>query len=322
MGIHNWTIHAPLAVLDIETTGLNPARDHILEIAIYRLTPYHVPPFSSALNTLVQPTGPVAEWGQDIHGIVPADVSDAPSFEEIAALIVEGVAGAIVVAHNAVFDIGFLRHNFQKMDIDFDVPFICTQELPGALGLGPAQKHGSGPSMAGLCQYFNVSRTNAHTARGDAQALAFAMMGMWTTMINNGITTYGELAALSLTGFGQSFAKEPMRARIAARCLSSGRPKIRGGVLESNVAQEVLSYGEQVRHAALTNGFTRTQIQHLRRVRHERGITADKMRACHAQALCAVLNNVLLDDSVDDREEARIQATVRALRDLGWAPGD
>ena len=93
-----------LAVLDTETTGLDPLLDEILEIAIVDENG------DVLLNSLVRPTRNTS-WpeAQRIHGISPADVANAPTLEELAQQIHDSVEKRKVVIYNAEFDAEFLK---------------------------------------------------------------------------------------------------------------------------------------------------------------------------------------------------------------------
>ncbi|WP_075881820.1 3'-5' exonuclease [Vreelandella massiliensis] len=89
--------------LDTETTGLDPGRDELLEIAI-------VDDQGNALvNTLIRPQRR-KQWqkAQRIHGIEPSDVRGAPTLEDVLPDVVAAISGARLVIYNAVFDMGFL----------------------------------------------------------------------------------------------------------------------------------------------------------------------------------------------------------------------
>ncbi|WP_108651249.1 3'-5' exonuclease [Dongshaea marina] len=92
-----------LAILDTETTGLNPETDELLEIAICDQFGNPI------LNSLVRPVNKT-KWpeAQAIHGITPADVASAPTLGELAPKIREAVAGRTIVIYNRKFDAPFL----------------------------------------------------------------------------------------------------------------------------------------------------------------------------------------------------------------------
>lgn len=73
-------VETPLAIVDVETTGLKPDPDRVIEIAVVRIDPGEAPRL--VLDTLVNPGRDIA--ATDIHGIADEDVVDAPIFSEIA----------------------------------------------------------------------------------------------------------------------------------------------------------------------------------------------------------------------------------------------
>lgn len=88
--------------LDTETTGLDPALDRIVELAI--VDEYGLP----LLNTLVNPQRAIPAQATAIHGITDAMVQDAPTLEALMPLILAAVAGRVLVIYNASYDMAFL----------------------------------------------------------------------------------------------------------------------------------------------------------------------------------------------------------------------
>ena len=111
----------PLAVIDFETTGLTPGVDRVVEVAVARLEPGCEPQL--VLDTLVNPQRRVA--ATEIHGITDEDVSDAPSFAEVAGDLVEALAGCVVTAYNVYFDISFLSHELKSAGLNHVPPHMC-----------------------------------------------------------------------------------------------------------------------------------------------------------------------------------------------------
>ncbi len=100
----------PLAVLDTETTGLEPALGHrVIEIAILRLENRRE---VAQINELINPGRPIPPEASRIHRIYDGDVVTAPPFAYFADRIQELLDGALVVAHNAVFDASFVANEW------------------------------------------------------------------------------------------------------------------------------------------------------------------------------------------------------------------
>ena len=113
-------------MLDLETTGGNPVSDRIIEIALVRVEDgREVVRWSS----LVNPGRWVSPFITNLTGIDNAMVADAPSFEDVAARLLELLDGTVLVAHNARFDHGFLKNAFSRMQIDLRVRVLCTVRL-------------------------------------------------------------------------------------------------------------------------------------------------------------------------------------------------
>lgn len=108
----------PYVAIDIETTGLDPAADRVIEFAA-------CDEGGVESATLVRPDGEIELTGP--HGLTHADLAGAPAFESIAWRVRKLLAGRVVVAHNAAFDLAFLRAEFERIGRRLPpVPMICT----------------------------------------------------------------------------------------------------------------------------------------------------------------------------------------------------
>ncbi len=148
--------------LDLETTGLDPQRDAIIEIGAVRFQGETV---LDTYSTLVNPRRAIPPRIQQLTGIRDADVVRAPTIDqvlpELLAFVGPEVAG--VVAHNAPFDLGFLR----TRGVQFQRPALDTHELATILLPGQASY-----SLGELCRHFGIDLQDAHRALGDALAAA------------------------------------------------------------------------------------------------------------------------------------------------------
>jgi DNA polymerase-3 subunit epsilon len=101
---------APIAYLDVETTGLSPAHgDRVCEVAALRCEGTTV---VDALQQLVNPQRPVSPGALAVHGISDATLSLAPTFDTLADDLAELLEGAVFVGHNAAFDLDFISSEF------------------------------------------------------------------------------------------------------------------------------------------------------------------------------------------------------------------
>ncbi|SFN17066.1 DNA polymerase-3 subunit epsilon [Formivibrio citricus] len=115
----------PLAFVDLETTGANPLRDRITEIGLVLVQDGRVESWSS----LVNPGVPIPPFIQNLTGIDDAMVADAPAFADLAQTVLAKLEGRLFIAHNARFDYGFLKSEFQRLGIHFRARVLCTVQL-------------------------------------------------------------------------------------------------------------------------------------------------------------------------------------------------
>jgi ATP-dependent Lhr-like helicase len=154
----------PFAVVDIETTGFAPLlNDRIVEISIVQTDLNGIP--TSQWSTLVNPlrtAGPT-----HIHGITDGDLTDAPTWGQVVDWVTDQLAGRIVVAHNAGFDLSFINIEFERADLDPpEWPVLDTLELAAIASDSPDR------SLHSCCKAAGIRLENAHTAAGDAAATA------------------------------------------------------------------------------------------------------------------------------------------------------
>jgi DNA polymerase III epsilon subunit-like protein len=156
---------AAYAVVDVETTGLDPEADRVLEVAIVRTdaTGRVTTEYASTLD----PGGPVRLT--EIHGLTDQAVLGAPAFPDVAAAVAARLTGAVVVGHNVGFDLAFLRAEYRRAGIAMPVfPALCTRMLAERLGRTPAD----GWNLASCCLDAGVTQLAPHTALGDARSTA------------------------------------------------------------------------------------------------------------------------------------------------------
>ncbi len=157
------------AVVDLETTGLSPARDAVLEIGLVLADGDGR--VEREWSTLVHPSpGRTVEVGPSrIHGLVAEDLDGAPSIAQVADLLVSELAGRVVVAHNARFDVGFLTAALGRTGHlvgQARVPRMCTMEW--ARHFVPVHSR----RLTSCCEAAGVVIGRHHSALDDAEAAA------------------------------------------------------------------------------------------------------------------------------------------------------
>jgi DNA polymerase III subunit epsilon len=156
-------------VLDTETTGVDAANgDRIVEIGCIELL-NHIPTGRS-FHAYLNPQRSMSQGAFDVHGLSDAFLADKPIFAAIADSFATFIAGARLVIHNAMFDVGFLNAEFGKLgrrpiqaDLVIDTLALARRKHPGASN-----------SLDALCSRYGIdnSRRTKHGALLDAEILA------------------------------------------------------------------------------------------------------------------------------------------------------
>jgi DNA polymerase-3 subunit epsilon len=159
----NLQLKRPLAVIDLETTGINTGTDKIVEIAIVKIMPDET---RQVKRKLLNPEMPISKASSDIHGITNEMVKDAPTFRQVANEIKQFLENCDIAGYNSnKFDIPVLVEEFLRIGIDFkfesrklvDVQKIFYQMEPRTLS-------------AAYKFYCNKELVNAHSAEADVMA--------------------------------------------------------------------------------------------------------------------------------------------------------
>ena len=156
-------LDAPLAIVDLETTGAHPAHHRVTEIAVIEVDGGEV---AGEWSTLVNPGTSIPPAIQALTGITNAMVADAPSFGALAAQLHERLAGRVLVAHNARFDYGFLRQEFERAGLPFRAQTLCTVKLSRRLYPAHARHN-----LDSVMQRHGIACKARHRAMGDADAV-------------------------------------------------------------------------------------------------------------------------------------------------------
>ncbi len=165
---------AAYVVLDVETTGLNPASDKIIEIGAVRIENGKE---VAAYSKLIDPEMPIPEKVQQLTHISDGDVHGMPTIESVIEEFHEFCKGAILVAHNASFDMAFFKRAFGAAKLDFSHPKLDTLTLARCL-LPDNKSH----KLGDLCKHFGILLDKAHRAVHDARAtstLLLKLIGMY-----------------------------------------------------------------------------------------------------------------------------------------------
>lgn len=166
-------------VVDVETTGLSPAKDRIIELAILDVTKWMTLPETPSEDKLVvkswliNPDQEISAQAYKIHGISNTDVRACPKFSELADEIWKALGNSVVIAHEAAFDIGFLAAEFRAVGRVYQPQNICT--LKAARQIYPAlESH----KLGALNVAFALNCLKAHRASSDVKTAAALFLKM------------------------------------------------------------------------------------------------------------------------------------------------
>ena len=157
-------IDGSFVVFDVETTGLNSQQDVLIELGAVKIENGQI---VDRFSSFIQPGRTIPPKITELTGITDEMVADAPLPDAVVSSFADFVGGSVLVAHNANFDMGFLRVALENADKPCDFCYMDTLTLCRALF--PHQKrHG----LAAMVKLLDINLTNHHRAVDDAEATA------------------------------------------------------------------------------------------------------------------------------------------------------
>jgi DNA polymerase III epsilon subunit len=162
----DWKLHAPFTFFDLETTGLSPKKNRIIELAAIRL---ERDASRREFSTLINPGISIPPEAMAIHGISDEMVKDAPSFADAGKVFLEFSFGSVLVAHNASFDLAFLQESLFR-----DNMCLCEEKTIDSIKIFKRIFPGlPSYSLSFLRSYFGINPRSgrAHRALADVEVL-------------------------------------------------------------------------------------------------------------------------------------------------------
>ena len=197
-------------VFDTETTGLDPnGGDEIVQIAAIRVVNGRKVP-GEVIDQLVDPGRRIPPKATEIHGITDAMVAGAPGIAEAGAYFHRFAHRAVLVAHNAPFDLAFFHRHAGAIGAAFDNPVLDTVLLSAIL-FGQQEEH----TLDALAARFGVviPEKDRHTALGDTLATAEVFLRMIPMLEAKGLRSYRDVLAAMAQN---SRLMREMKARVEA----------------------------------------------------------------------------------------------------------
>lgn len=298
------------AVVDLETTGLYPSTDRVVEVAIVQLSANAE--IVSEFCTLINPCRDIGPTR--IHGIRAADVTGAPTFAAAAATVWQLLSGRVLVAHNAAFDVRFLEAEFNRCGVGLPPPpVMCTMQLASYyLRDLPAR------SLTACCGCAGIEISRHHSALDDARAAAHLLArfraahrqvpGSWQESFIQAararwVPSPGEAQFQPVTRDQPALRRASQRAPLADLVDrlprgSSGDLDVYLGVLDRVLEDRMVSGDELAKLSALAV---------------ELGLTHDTAKRAHREYLKQVSCAVWRDGRVTEAERADLLEVAQLL---------
>lgn len=148
-------------VLDLETTGLNPKTDRIIEIGAAKVKDLQV---VQTFSTFVNPGRSLTERVTKLTGITNEDLTDAPVIDDIIENLLEFIGDDVLLGQNIIFDYSFVKKAAVNKKLKFEKNGIDTLRIARRFLTDLESR-----TLGALCDYYNISFT-AHRALNDALA--------------------------------------------------------------------------------------------------------------------------------------------------------
>jgi len=226
-------------VVDLETTGGRARADDtgggwdaITEIGAVKVRGGEI---IGELATLIDPGRAIPPQIVQLTGITTAMVCDAPRIESVLPAFLEFCRGAVLVAHNAGFDIGFLRAAAERAQLPWPgPPVLCTVKLARRV---LTRDEAPSVRLSELARLFRATTTPTHRALDDARATVDVLHGLLERIGNQGVHTLAEL---------RGYLPDVTTAQRRNRKLADALPNSPGVYLFRGPSEEVLYVGTAV----------------------------------------------------------------------------
>ncbi|MBP9707399.1 MAG: 3'-5' exonuclease [Oligoflexales bacterium] len=149
----------PIIVFDLETTGLDSHRDKIIEIGAIKYFDFEeVEVFSKLIN----PQMNISKEIEALTGISDSMVASEPTIETVLPEFLKFIDGCILFAHNAEFDLSFIKNACNALSIDLNWPALCTLKMARQFLPQLESKN-----LDSLAKHFNLNFESRHRSIGD-----------------------------------------------------------------------------------------------------------------------------------------------------------
>ncbi len=185
-------LEVPFVALDLETTGARTGTSKITEIGAVRIEGLRE---VATFHTLVNPMRPIPRMITEITGITQDMVAAAPRIDQVIPDLLEFLRGAVIVAHNAGFDVGFLNYELRRLK-GTELGDGAIDTLPLARALAPGLFN---YKLATVAEALGAPVAACHRALADAQAAAHVFVTLVGRLREQGVTRLSEARAFTVS---------------------------------------------------------------------------------------------------------------------------
>ncbi len=205
------------AVLDVETTGLDPwDGDRVCEVGILRVRNGRR---SSAFETLIDPRREVSPGAYAVNGISPEMLQGQPLFHEVAPRILEMLSDAVIICHNARFDLNFLASELQGLDIPAPSNLIIdTLHLSRRCFRFPSN------SLGAVAESLGIGVDVEHRAMGDVQTTWKVFKKFAEDLHGRGVRTLEEIIEIQRAPFRRPSGRRPVLPPLLEEAVRAKKP--------------------------------------------------------------------------------------------------
>ena len=178
-------IDTTYCVLDLETTGFSPKTEKITEVGIMKWKDGKV---IDEFSCFVNPEKPIPQRVVEVTNITDDMVKDAETIDKVFPKILEFLGDSVIVAHNASFDVGFLKYNAKVLGYKFDYTYVDTLSL--ARKIYPNLKK---YKLGKIAEYLKIKVEVAHRALDDVDTTVKVYNEMIKTLKDKGAKTVADI---------------------------------------------------------------------------------------------------------------------------------
>ena len=178
-------IDTTYCVLDLETTGFSPKTEKITEIGIMKLKNGEV---IDKFSCFVNPEKPIPARVVEVTNITDDMVNGAETIDKVFPKMLEFLGDSVIVAHNAPFDVGFLKYNAKELGYDFDYTYVDTLSLSRKI-FPELKKH----KLGKIAEYLKIKVEVAHRALDDVDTTVKVLNEMMKILKNRGAKTVEDI---------------------------------------------------------------------------------------------------------------------------------